>query len=249
MRKLIVAANWKMNKTESEAESFIDSIKDAITGVEAEVFIFPPFLSVKSVIEKMKNTDVTVGVQNMYFEESGAYTGEISPAMIKDVGAEAVIIGHSERRCIFGEDNNMIHKKLVKAIEYNIIPVLCCGESLEVREEGTTIEFIKSQIVSAFENISAEDAVKCIIAYEPIWAIGTGKVATSEQAEEVCRDIRKTIAELYSEETADNIHILYGGSCNASNAKELFDMPNIDGGLIGGAGLKPEFIDIVHCKE
>ena len=249
MRKLIVAANWKMNKTPDEAKVFVEEIKAGINNAEADVFVFPPFLALQTVSEILKDADVNVGAQNMYIEDKGAYTGEISADMLQSIGINSIIIGHSERRQIFKEDDELIHAKLVRALAKGMIPILCCGEALEVREEGNYIDFINDQIKSAFADVAEADAQKVIIAYEPIWAIGTGKVATSTQAEEVCSAIRNTIGELYSKETAENIHILYGGSCNAGNAKELFSMPNIDGGLIGGAGLKPEFIDIVHCKE
>jgi triosephosphate isomerase len=183
----------------------------------------------------------------MYFEEKGAYTGEIAPDMLNDAGAGYVIIGHSERRQYFKETDSDVNKKAKKAIEHSIVPIICCGETLGQREAGETLSFVDSQIKGAYQGISGDDALKTIIAYEPIWAIGTGKVATSEQAQEVCAAVRKCLAGLYGQEVADKIRILYGGSMNAGNAAELLAMEDIDGGLIGGASLKPEFVEIVNA--
>ena len=251
VRKAIIAGNWKMNKTRPEAKELLEAIKPLVANAEGkgEVIACVPFTNLETAINATAGSNVKIGAENVHFEKSGAFTGEISADMLVELGVEYVVIGHSERRQIFKEDDELIHAKLVKALAKGMIPILCCGEALEEREEGNYIDFINDQIKSAFADVAEADAQKVIIAYEPIWAIGTGKVATSTQAEEVCSAIRNTIGELYSKETAENIHILYGGSCNAGNAKELFSMPNIDGGLIGGAGLKPEFIDIVHCKE
>lgn len=245
MRRTVVAANWKMNMTPSQAEEFINAIKTDINGADNEVFIIPPFTAIPKVTSLLEDTDVKVGAQNLYFEEKGAFTGEISAEMLADAGVEAVVIGHSERREYFSEDDEIINKKLKKAIEHGLTPILCCGESLETREEGKAAEWIERQITQDFDGIGREDALKCIIAYEPIWAIGTGKVATSDQAEEICAKIREKLTQLYDQEAADGIRILYGGSVNAGNCAELFAKDNIDGGLIGGAGLKPEFTDIV----
>ena len=251
VRKAIIAGNWKMNKTRPEAKELLEAIKPLVANAEGKVEVIAcvPFTNLETAINATAGSNVKIGAENVHFEKSGAFTGEISADMLVELGVEYVVIGHSERRQIFKEDDELIHAKLVKALAKGMIPILCCGEALEVREEGNYIDFINDQIKSAFADVAEADAQKVIIAYEPIWAIGTGKVATRTQAEEVCSAIRNTIGELYSKETAENIHILYGGSCNAGNAKELFSMPNIDGGLIGGAGLKPEFIDIVHCKE
>ena len=245
MRRTVVAANWKMNMTPSQAEEFINAIKTDINGADNEVFIIPPFIAIPKVTSILEDTDVKVGAQNLYFEEKGAFTGEISAEMLADAGVEAVVIGHSERREYFSEDDEIINKKLKKAIEHGLTPILCCGESLETREEGKAAEWIERQITQDFDGIGREDALKCIIAYEPIWAIGTGKVATSDQAEEICAKIREKLTQLYDQEAADGIRILYGGSVNAGNCAELFAKDNIDGGLIGGAGLKPEVTDIV----
>ena len=188
--------------------------------------------------DKFSNRDVD--------EEKGAYTGEISPGMLKEAGVDYVIVGHSERRQYFGEDDECINRKVRKAIEYGLTPIICCGETIQQREEGITLDFINKQIDAAFLQVSAKDAMKCVIAYEPIWAIGTGRVATSAQAQEVCEAIRLDIRKLYGEEAASSIRILYGGSVNAGNAAELFRQPDIDGGLVGGASLKPDFCEIVN---
>ena len=190
-----------------------------------------------------------LGAENVYFEESGAFTGEISPAMLKDAGVEYVIIGHSERRGYFGETDQDINKKLLKLLEHGFNPIVCCGESLEQRESGVTMDWINMQIKIAFQGVTADQAKGVVIAYEPIWAIGTGKTATTAQAEEVCKGIRETICGLYDEATAAAIRIQYGGSMNAKNCAELLAEPDIDGGLIGGAALKPDFGTIVNYNK
>ena len=184
----------------------------------------------------------------MYFEEKGAYTGEISPNMLVDAGVKYVIIGHSERREYFAETDETVNKKVLKAFEHGLTPIICCGETLTQREQGITLDWIRQQIKIAFQNVTAEQAKTAVIAYEPIWAIGTGKTATSDQAEEVCGAIRACIVEVYDEATAAEIRIQYGGSVNAGNAAELFAKPDIDGGLVGGASLKPDFGKIVNYK-
>ena len=246
MRKRVIAGNWKMNKTPSETCEFLASVKDRISGSDAAVFVFPPLISIPAAVEALKGTDVIVGAQNFYYEEKGAFTGEVSADMLLDAGAKAVIIGHSERRDIFKEDDGLVNLKLKRALEKGLTPILCCGESLEIREEGKAAAHIEKQIKKAFDGISAEDALKCIVAYEPIWAIGTGKTATSEQAQEICSLVRETLKNLYGGEVSGEISILYGGSMNAGNAAELVACEDIDGGLIGSASLKEEFVDIVH---
>ena len=196
----------------------------------------------------MKGTEVAVGAENMYFEEKGAYTGEISAAMLKDAGVKYVIIGHSERRDYFKEDDVLLNKKVKKAIEAGLTPILCCGESLEQREMGVTMDWIRLQIKSDLVDVTADQVKEMVIAYEPIWAIGTGKTATTQQAQEVCKGIRDCIAEMYDEDTAAAVRIQYGGSVSASNAAELFAQADIDGGLVGGASLKPDFGKIVNYK-
>ena len=247
MRKLIVAANWKMNKTPDEAKVFVEEIKAGINNAEADVFVFPPFLALQTVSEILKDADVNVGAQNMYIEDKGAYTGEISADMLQSIGINSIIIGHSERRQIFKEDDELIHAKLVKALAKGMIPILCCGEALEEREEGNYIDFINDQIKSAFADVAEADAQKVIIAYEPIWAIGTGKTATAEDANNMIYNIRQEMSNLYGQMTAQRVIIQYGGSVKASNCKELFSTSDIDGALVGGASLNAdEFAKIVN---
>ncbi len=247
MRKKLIAGNWKMNKTPSEAKALIAELKDLVVNDAVDVCYCVPAIDIVPAVEAVKGSNVAIGAQNLYFEEKGAYTGEISAEMLVDAGVKYVIMGHSERRGYFHETDEDINKKLKKALEHGLTPIMCCGESLEQREGGETFNWIRAQIKAAFEGVAAEDATKTVIAYEPIWAIGTGKTATSAQAEEVCKDIRETVAKLYDAATADAVRILYGGSMNAGNAAELLAQPDIDGGLIGGASLKAEFGKIVHA--
>ncbi len=245
MRKILAAGNWKMNNTPAQAEAMINELKGKIKDCKNEVLICPTFVCLPAAIKAAEGSNIQIGAQNMYFEDKGAFTGEVSAQMLCDLGVKFVIIGHSERREYFAETDDTVNKKVIQALKYDITPVLCCGESLSQREDGITFDFIRSQIKIAFRNISKEDATKVIIAYEPIWAIGTGKVATSEQANEVCADIRACLEGIYDKETAENIRILYGGSVNKDCAKELFEMSDIDGGLVGGASLKPEDFSII----
>lgn len=246
MRKKIVAGNWKMNMTPAKAVELINSLKNEINTTDVDVVVCPPFVCLPAVLDAVKGTNIAVGAQNMHFEESGAYTGEIAPSMLVELGVKYVIIGHSERRQYFAETDVTVNKKVLKAIEHNLVPILCVGESLEEREQGITIDLVRLQTKVALKDVKAEDAKKVVIAYEPIWAIGTGKTATSAQAEEVCKAIREVVAEVYGQEVADEVRVQYGGSVNAGNANELFNMGNIDGGLVGGASLKAEFTSIVN---
>ena len=246
MRKKIVAGNWKMNMTPAQAVELIDSLKDKIDTTEVDVVVCPPFVCLPAVLEAVKGTAISVGAQNMHFEESGAFTGEIAPSMLVELGVKYVVLGHSERRQYFAETNETVNKKVLKAIEHNLVPIICVGESLEEREQGVTIDLVRLQTKIALKDVKAEDAKKVVIAYEPIWAIGTGKTATSMQAEEVCKAIREVVAEVYGQEVADEVRVQYGGSVNGGNANELFNMGNIDGGLVGGASLKEEFASIVN---
>ena len=248
MRRKIIAGNWKMNKTPSEAVALVNELKDLVKNDEVDVVYCVPAIDIVPVVEAVKGTNVKVGAENMYFEESGAYTGEISAAMLKDAGVEYVIIGHSERRDYFKEDDVLLKKKVKKAIEAGITPILCCGETLEQREMGIAVDFIRLQIKSDLKDVAAADVAKLVIAYEPIWAIGTGKTATSDQAEEICKAVRDCIREMYDDATAEKVRIQYGGSVNAGNAAELFTKPNIDGALVGGASLKADFGKIVNYK-
>jgi len=238
-----------MNKTPSETVALLNELKPLVATKDADVVFCVPAVSLIPAIEAVKGTDIAIGAENMYYEESGAYTGEIAPNMLTDIGVKYVIIGHSERREYFAETDETVNKKVLKAFEHGITPIICCGESLTQREQGVTIDFIRQQIKIAFLSVTAEQAKKAVIAYEPIWAIGTGKVATTDQAQEVCKAIRQCIAELYDEATADAIRIQYGGSVSASSAAELFSQADIDGGLVGGASLKLDFGKIVNYNK
>ncbi|MCB6608421.1 triose-phosphate isomerase [[Clostridium] symbiosum] len=247
-RRKIVAGNWKMNMTPTEAVALVNTLKPLVASEETDVVFCVPAIDIIPVVEACKGSNIAVGAENMYFEEKGAYTGEIAPNMLTDAGVKYVIIGHSERREYFAETNETVNKKVLKAFEHGLTPIVCCGETLAQREQGITIDWIRQQIKIAFLDVTAEQAQTAVIAYEPIWAIGTGKTATTEQAEEVCAAIRVCIGEIYDEATAEAIRIQYGGSVNGGNAAELFAQPDIDGGLVGGASLKEEFGKIVNYK-
>ena len=248
MRRKIVAGNWKMNMTPSQAVALIEELKPLVVSEDVDVVFCVPAIDIIPAVEAVKGTNIHIGAENMYFEEKGAFTGEIAPDMLTDAGVEYVIIGHSERREYFAETNETVNKKVLKAFEHGLTPIICCGESLTQREQGITIDWIRQQIKIAFLNVTAEQAAKAVIAYEPIWAIGTGKVATTEQAQEVCSAIRVCIKELYDDATAEAIRIQYGGSVSASSAPELFAQADIDGGLVGGASLKKDFGAIVNFE-
>ncbi len=245
-RRKIVAGNWKMNMTPSQAVELVEELKPLVKSDSVDVVYCVPAIDITTVVEAVKGTNVQVGAQNMYFEEKGAYTGEISAEMLVDAGVKYVVLGHSERRDYFKEDDVLLNKKVKKAFEAGLTPILCCGESLEQREMGVTLDWIRLQIKSDLDGVTAEQVASMVIAYEPIWAIGTGKTATSDQAQEVCAAIRACIKEMYDEATAEAVRIQYGGSVNAGNAAELFAKSDIDGGLVGGASLKAEFGKIVN---
>lgn len=247
-RKKIIAGNWKMNMTPSEAVALIEKLKPLVVTEDADVVFCVPAIDIIPAVEAAKGTNIEIGAENMYFEEKGAFTGEISPNMLTDAGVKYVIIGHSERREYFAETDETVNKKVLKAFEHGLTPIICCGESLTQREQGITIDWIRQQIKIAFLNVTADQAKTAVIAYEPIWAIGTGKVATTEQAQEVCAAIRACIDEIYDEQTAAAIRIQYGGSVSAASAPELFAQADIDGGLVGGASLKEDFGKIVNYK-
>ena len=249
--RTIIAANWKMNKTRTEAKATAHELASILGGApdDRDVVVFAPFTALEATREGLDGAPgIFVGAQNMYPAESGAFTGEISPNMLTDAGVKYVIIGHSERREYFAETDETVNKKVLKAFEHGLTPIICCGETLTQREQGITLDWIRQQIKIAFQNVTAEQAKTAVIAYEPIWAIGTGKVATTEQAEEVCGAIRACIKEVYDEATAESIRIQYGGSVSAASAPELFAQPDIDGGLVGGASLKADFGKIVNYK-
>ena len=249
MRRKIVAGNWKMNKTPSEAVELIDMLKPLCASDDVDVVFCVPAINIIPAVEAVKGTNIAIGAENMYFEESGAYTGEIAPAMLVDAGVKYVVLGHSERREYFGETNQDVNKKVLKAFEHGLTPIMCCGETLEQREQGVTVDFVRQQVKEGFYGVTADQAKTAVIAYEPIWAIGTGKTATTEQAQEVCAAIRACIAEIYDDATAAAIRIQYGGSVNGKTAPELFAQPDIDGGLVGGASLKADFGQIVNYNK
>ena len=238
-----------MNVTPSAARKMVAQMQPVLDNPEVDVILCVPAIDIIPVVQEVEGSLIKVGAENMYYEENGAYTGELSAEMLVDAGVEYVIVGHSERRMYFGEDNHMINRKIRKALEHGITPIICCGETLAQREAGETLSWIRKQVECAFEGVSASQARTCIVAYEPIWAIGTGHVATTEQAQEVCAAIRSFLADLYDDDTAEELRILYGGSVNMKNAAELFSEPDIDGGLVGGASIKPEFGQIVNYNR
>ena len=246
-RRRIIAGNWKMNKTPSEAVALCEELKDLVKNDDVDVVYCVPAIDIVPVVEAVKGTNVSVGAENFYIEDKGAFTGEISAPMLVDAGVKYVIMGHSERRDIFGENDILINAKVKKAFAAGLTPILCCGESLALRKAGTYKEWIERQITWDLSGVTADQVKKLVIAYEPIWAIGTGETATADQAQEVCGFIRELIAKLYDQATADEVRIQYGGSMNAGNAAELLSKPDIDGGLIGGASLKPDFGKIVNA--
>ena len=237
-KKKIIAGNWKMNKTPKEAADFVNELKAKVAGVDSEVVVCVPFVCIPAVVEAAKGSNIKVGAQNMHWEEKGAFTGEVSGAMLSELGIEYVIIGHSERRQYFAETDETVNKKVHAAFKYGLKPIICVGESLTQREQGVTGDLVRYQVKIALLGLTEEQVKNVVIAYEPIWAIGTGKTATSEQANEVCMIIRDTVRELYGDNAAEAIRIQYGGSVTAENARELFNMSDIDGGLVGGASLK-----------
>lgn len=245
MRKIIAAGNWKMNKTASEAVAFVNELKASVVDAKNEVVVGVPFVCLPGVVEAAKGSNIKVAAQNMHWEEKGAFTGEVSGPMLADLGVDYVIIGHSERREYFGETNEMINKKAHAIFQYGMTPIICCGETLTQREQGVTADHVRYQIKVALLGLTAEQVSKTVIAYEPIWAIGTGKTATNEQANEVCAIIRELVKELYGAQVAEQVRIQYGGSVNAKNAAELFAMSDIDGGLVGGASLKVDDFTVI----
>jgi len=250
MRKPLIVANWKMNKTVSEALEFVKNLKANVKSItDRDIVICAPFTSLASINELLENTNIYLGAQNLFWEEKGAYTGEISPVMLVDVGCKYVIIGHSERRQYFGEMDETVNKKLLAALKYGLIPIVCVGETLEQREKNITNKIIEKQVKIGLSNLSNEQAQNVVIAYEPVWAIGTGKTATPQQAQEVQEFIRKLYAEMYGKNISEKIRILYGGSIKPDNFSELMKLPDIDGGLIGGASLNVDsFIKLIKFE-
>ena len=250
MRRKVIAGNWKMNMLPNEAIEYIQSLEPLVKNSKAEVILCVPYTDLFYCLMNAQGTNIKIGAQNMHFEEKGAFTGEVSGKMLKSIGVEYVIIGHSERRQMFNETDESVNKKIKSAFENGLKPIVCVGETLEQRESGKTEGIITSQTRSALDGLSREQVQNTIIAYEPIWAIGTGKTATSEDANNSIKSIREEIKKLYGEEVSEEVIIQYGGSVKSSNAKELFTTSDIDGGLVGGASLKPdEFSKIVNYDE
>ncbi len=252
MRKPIIGGNWKMNKgTPIEAKEMLEKLFPLVKDINnVDIVICAPFTALNAANEVLKDTNIKLGAQNMYFEEKGAFTGEVSATFLKAIGCEYVILGHSERRDIFKESSDLINKKLKKALEMNLNPIVCIGEHLEEREAGQTKEVIKKQMNETFKDLSNEEMIKIVIAYEPIWAIGTGKTATPEQAEEIHVFIRGLLSQKFDKEIADSVRIQYGGSVKPANADDLFKQENIDGGLVGGASLQADpFAEVIIAAE
>ncbi|HHT95212.1 MAG TPA: triose-phosphate isomerase [Clostridia bacterium] len=249
MRKKVIAGNWKMNKTPSETAAFITELSDKVKQTKDIVICAVPFVCIPAALKASKRTKIKIAAQNMHYEDKGAFTGEVSAKMLVDLGVQYVIIGHSERRQYYNETDATVNRKVLKAIKAGLKPIICVGESLEQRETGVTADFVRYQVGYALNGVSSEDMKNIVIAYEPIWAIGTGKTATNEQANEVCRTIRQALNEKYGRKVANATYIQYGGSVNVKNAAELFSMSDIDGGLVGGASLKSDdFCKIVNYK-
>jgi len=247
MRIPLIAGNWKMFKTTAEAVVFANEFKELYKGTDVRAAICAPFTQLSALKAAFKGTEIKLGAQNMHFEDEGAFTGEISASMLKEIGVDYCVIGHSERRQYFNETNETVNKKIAKAFSVGIIPILCIGEVLEERDEGKAFDVVRTQFIGALAGISKDFVSKLVIAYEPVWAIGTGRTATPEQANEMCAFIRKLLVEFYDEQTADEVIIQYGGSVKPSNATEIMNMDEIDGALVGGASLKSdEFMEIVN---
>ncbi|MDQ0202703.1 triose-phosphate isomerase [Pectinatus haikarae] len=248
MRKAVIAGNWKMNNTIAAGKQLIKDLAPLVKeNSKVDIVVCPTYTALAAVVEAAKGTNIHVGAQNVHWEKSGAFTGEISTDMLKEIGVEYVVIGHSERREYFGETDEGVNKRSRAALAAGLVPIICCGETLEIREAGTTNTFVKGQIEAALNQMTADDVVKAVIAYEPIWAIGTGKTATFEQAEEVCAVIRETIAAQFDQTTADKVRIQYGGSVKPTTIDGLMQKPNVDGALVGGASLKaPDFARIAN---
>jgi len=246
MRKIIVAGNWKMNKTASEAKAFFEEFKPLVADVKnAEIIIGAPFTALETATRETKGSNIKIAAENMNAKESGAYTGEVSPLMLKDLGVEYVILGHSERREYYHETDEIINEKVKSALAHDLKPILCIGEKLEEREAGTTNDVVKTQITGGLKDVTAAEMANVVLAYEPVWAIGTGKTATPEQAQEVHAFIRGLLTDLYGKEVAENVTVQYGGSMNDANAADLIAQTDIDGGLVGGASLIPEKFAVI----
>lgn len=251
VRTPIIAGNWKMNMNPEQTAEFVKAVKDKLPkATEVESVIAAPAVDLPALLENAKGSELKVAAENCYFEDEGAFTGETSPKVLKEMGVDYVIIGHSERRDYFHETDEDINKKAHAIFNNGMTPIVCCGESLETREAGKAEEWVEAQVKAALKDLTADQVSNLVIAYEPIWAIGTGKTATSDQAEEICAVVRKTVADLYDQDVADKVRIQYGGSVKPANVKELMAKPNIDGGLVGGASLVPEsYLELVNFND
>ena len=251
VRTPIIAGNWKMNMNPEQTAEFVKAVKDKLPkATEVESVIAAPAVDLPALLENAKGSELKVAAENCYFEDEGAFTGETSPKVLKEMGVDYVIIGHSERRDYFHETDEDINKKAHAIFNNGMTPIVCCGESLETREAGKAEEWVEAQVKAALKDLTEEQVSNLVIAYEPIWAIGTGKTATSDQAEEICAVVRKTVADLYDQDVADKVRMQYGGSVKPANVKELMAKPNIDGGLVGGASLVPEsYLELVNFND
>ncbi|GAU77686.1 triose-phosphate isomerase [Fusibacter sp. 3D3] len=247
MRKPIIAGNWKMHKSIKEGIAFVETIKSEVANTDVEVLLCAPYTLLQSMVETAKGTNVKIGAQNMHFEDKGAFTGEITADMLLEIGVSHVIIGHSERRQYYGETDQTVNLKTKKALAKGLVPIVCCGETLEQREAGDTKTVCKTQIVNAFEGIDAKDVPTVVVAYEPIWAIGTGKTASSQDANDVIAYIREVLKDLYTDVVSEEVRIQYGGSVKPSNVEEIMNESDIDGALVGGASLlEADFVQLVN---
>lgn len=247
MRVPFIAGNWKMHKSIAEGVAFIEAVKDQVAGTQVEVAVCAPYILLQDLVKAAKGTNIKIAAQNMHFEDFGAYTGEVSAAMLKEIGVTHVVIGHSERRQYFAETDETVNKKVIKALKEDLVPIMCIGELLEEREAGTEKDVVKGQLLKGLEGVSADQLATVVIAYEPVWAIGTGKTASADDANDMIAFIRQTLAEVYNDEVSEEVRIQYGGSVKPSNIEEIMNMSDIDGALVGGASLKAEdFVQLVN---
>lgn len=247
MRVPFIAGNWKMHKSIAEGVAFIEAVKDQVAGTQVEVAVCAPYILLQDLVKAAKGTNVKIAAQNMHFEDFGAYTGEVSAAMLKEIGVTHVVIGHSERRQYFAETDETVNKKVIKALKEDLVPIMCIGELLEEREAGTEKDVVKGQLLKGLEGVLADQLSTVVIAYEPVWAIGTGKTASADDANDMIAFIRQTLAAVYNDEVSEEVRIQYGGSVKPSNIEEIMNMSDIDGALVGGASLKAEdFVQLVN---
>ena len=240
MRRKVIAGNWKMNMTPSQAVKLVTELRPNVNNPDVDVVFCVPSIDIVPVVEAVKGSNIHIGAENVYYQEKGAFTGELSPEMLVDAGVSHVIIGHSERRMYFNESNTVLNLKMHKVLEHGIIPILCCGETLEQREKGITLDFVKEQIVEAYVGVTKEQVLHTIVAYEPIWAIGTGKSATQDDAQKMCKAVRDVVADDFGQEVADKVRVQYGGSVKPENVASYMACPDVDGALVGGASLEAE---------